>query len=224
MKLRLAQAVAVGGAYLDARGETVELGRSRALATITTAAHLAIDEVSGLIDEAQLDAVAERLVSARHVLCFGTGGISSAMAQELAFRLFRFGLPVTAESDGRLQRMRAAVASPGTVLVGLSLSGTGASMVDAMTLAREYGAATAAITLPGSPLAEAAELLIPFRHDEDGLVYKPTSARFALLTIIDALALMTAERFGPRVVETMRRMKHALNLAQGYDPGLPLGD
>lgn len=224
LKLQLAQAVAIGGAYLNTAGEAVNLGKSRASVTVAAAAHKAIDEVQATLDEALLDRIADRLVRARQVLVVGTGGISSVMAQELTFRLFRFGMNVTTEVDGRLQRMHAALANEGSVVVGLSVSGGAASVIDALTLAGQYGASTVAITPPDSALAHAAEFVIPFHHVEDGMIYKPTSARFGLLTIVDTLALMTAEKFGPEVVELLRRMRHGLSLADAYDGRLPLGD
>ncbi|MEO6013700.1 MAG: MurR/RpiR family transcriptional regulator [Devosia sp.] len=224
LKLRLAQAVALGGAFLDSKGEAVNLGKSRAVATISTAAKRAIDELQSHLDEALLDEVARRIVASDKVMAFGTGGISSVMAQELKFRLFRFGLNVSAEIDGRIQRMTAAVATKSTVAFGFSLSGGASSVIDAISIAKQYGATTVVVAPEESPLARISEIVIPFRHVEDGQIYKPTSARFALLALVDIISLKTAEQFGPAIVENLRRMKLSLSVADNYDPTLPLGD
>ena len=224
LKLHLAQAVAVGGAFLNAKGDAVELGKSRAVVSVATAAKRAIDELQSHLDEHTLDVVAQRIAASDKVMAFGTGGISSTMAQELKFRLFRFGLNVTAEIDGRIQRMSAAVATKSSVAIGFSLSGGSSSVIDSISLAKQYGATTVCVAPAESPLARISELVIPFRHVEDGLIYKPTSSRFALLALVDIIALKTAEQFGPTIVENLRRMKHSLTMTENYDPTLPLAD
>ena len=59
---------------------------------------------------------------------------------------------------------------------------------------------------------------------EDGNLYKPTSSRFALLAIVDMLAMAVAESRGTKVMESLRRIKQSLNTLKVEDPGLPLGD
>jgi DNA-binding MurR/RpiR family transcriptional regulator len=96
--------------------------------------------------------------------------------------------------------------------------------VEAVLVARQYGAQTVAITPAGSDLAKAADVLIPYHANEDGNIYKPTSSRFALLAILDMIATATAEARGPKVLESLRRIKHSLNTLTIDDPRLPLGD
>jgi DNA-binding MurR/RpiR family transcriptional regulator len=66
--------------------------------------------------------------------------------------------------------------------------------------------------------------VIEFRPMEDGNLYKPTSSRFALLAIVDMLAMAVAESRGTKVMESLRRIKQSLNSLKVEDPGLPLGD
>jgi DNA-binding MurR/RpiR family transcriptional regulator len=146
------------------------------------------------------------------------------MATELQNRLFRLGIPVLAQVDGQLQRMYAAVATRETTVIAFSVSGYARSVVEAILVARQYGAETVAITAPGSDLAKAANTVIPFQPNEDGNLYKPTSSRFALMAILDMIATATAEIHGPKVLESLRRIKHSLNTLKIDDPRLPLGD
>ncbi|MEO5758643.1 MAG: MurR/RpiR family transcriptional regulator [Mesorhizobium sp.] len=224
LKLQLAQAVAIGGSYLDAKGDAISLGEGKAVATICGHATKAINDLREVLSEELVVEISQLLASATQVQLFGTGGISSLAAQELNFRLFRLGLNVVNQVDGRLQRMTAALAKPGTVVMGFSLSGGAASVVDSLSIARQYGAITIAVAPADTPLARIAEYVIPYRYVEDGHVYKPNSARFALLALVDSLAFKAAEIIGPAVLENLRRIKQTLTISDNYDSTLPLGD
>jgi DNA-binding MurR/RpiR family transcriptional regulator len=223
-KFWLAQALAVGGAYLNPEPLNRDIREQRVVSAVTLAAIAAIERASASLDMGTLLALGERLAVSRQILCVGSGGTSSMLATELQNRLFRLGLSVTAQVDGQLQRMYAAVATPETTVVAFSTSGYAQSVVDAVNLSRQYGARTVAITAPGSALANAAETVIAFQPVEDGNIYKPTSSRFALLAILDIIATATAESRDTKVLESLRRIKQSLNTLKIDDPRLPLGD
>lgn len=223
-KFYLAQAIAVGGVYLSAEPASRDAREQRVATAITEAAVAAIQRVADGLDMANLIAVAQRIATSGNVLCIGSGGMSSMLATEMQNRLFRLGLPALAQVDGQLQRMYAAVASAETTVVAFSVSGFARSVIEAVQVAQQYGATTVAITAPGSALARAADTVIPFQPVEDGYIYKPTSARFALLAIVDMIATAAAEERGPKVLENLRRIKQSLNVLKVADPQLPLGD
>ncbi|TJX35059.1 MAG: MurR/RpiR family transcriptional regulator, partial [Mesorhizobium sp.] len=191
---------------------------------ITEAAIAAIQRVSENLDMTTLVDVAARLAASGNVLCIGSGGISSMMATEMQNRLFRLGLPVLAQIDGQLQRMYAAVATPDTTVVAFSVSGYARSVIEAVQVAQQYGAATVAVTAPDSALAKAADTVIHLQPLEDGNIYKPTSSRYALLAIVDMIVTSVAETRGPKVLENLRRIKQSVNTLKVDDPRLPLGD
>lgn len=223
-KFWLAQALAVGGVYLNPEPLNRDVREQRVVSAVTEAAIAAIQRASAGLDMSTLLEVGERLAASAQILCIGSGGTSSMLATELQNRLFRLGLSVTSQVDGELQRMYAAVASPETTMIAFSTSGFARSVVDAVNLARQYGAHTVAITAPGSALATAAETLIAFQPVEDGNIYKPTSSRFALLAILDMIATATAESCDTKVLEGLRRIKQSLNTLKIDDPRLPIGD
>lgn len=223
-KFFLAQALAIGGQYLTAEVPGREVRESRIATAVTDAAIAAIQHAGDDLDMAVLMKVAERLAAGGPVLCIGSGGISSMLATEMQNRLFRFGIPVNTQVDGQLQRMYAAVTTHETTVLAFSVSGFARSVVESVLVARQYGAETVAITPAGSDLAKAADMLISYRANEDGNIYKPTSSRFALLAILDMIATATAEARGPKVLESLRRIKHSLNTLTIDDPRLPLGD
>jgi DNA-binding MurR/RpiR family transcriptional regulator len=223
-KFWLAQAIAIGGMYLMPAPLSRDVREQRIANAITTAATQAIERIAAGLDMSTLMSVSELLSASKHILCIGSGGTSSMMATEMQNRLFRLGLSVVAQVDGQLQRMYGAVATPETTVLAFSISGYAKSIIDTVVLARQYGARTVAITGPGSALAKAAEIVIPFQHVEDSNIYKPTSSRYALLTVVDMIATATAEARDSKVLESLRRIKQSLNTLKVDDPRLPLGD
>jgi DNA-binding MurR/RpiR family transcriptional regulator len=223
-KFYLAQAIAIGGQYLSPEPLSRDAREQRIASAITEAAIAAIKRASENLDMSVLLSVAARIASSGNILCIGSGGISSMLATEMQNRLFRLGLPALAQTDGQLQRMYAAVATPETTLVAFSVSGYARSVIEAVEVAQQYGAATVAITAPDSALAKAADTVILLQPFEDGNIYKPTSSRYALLAILDMIATTVAESRGPKVLENLRRIKQSVNTLKVDDPRLPLGD
>ena len=223
-KYHLAQALAVGGNYLNPSPLPHVERKEDVLAAVCGNAMMAIEHLRSSLDMEIIGAIADEISMARSVLSYGSGGNSSIMAMELHNRLFRLGLSVIAHSDGQMQRMTASVATPETVVIAFSISGYSPSVVDSVRISRHYGAKTIAITAPGSALAQAAEILLPFSVPEDSNLYKPNSARYAMMAIVDLIAMTTAETIGPSVLEGLRRIKHSLAAVNINDPRLPLGD
>lgn len=223
-KFYLAQAIAIGGQYLSAEPPGSDVREQRIAAAITESAIAAIQRATGSLAMPKLIEIAERIAVSGNILCVGSGGISSMMATEMQNRLFRLGLSALAQVDGQLQRMYASVATPETTVVAFSVSGYARSTVEAVQVARQYGAVTVAVTPPESALAKAAETVIPFQAVEDGNIYKPTSSRYALLAILDIIATATAEARGSKALENLRRIKQSVNTLKVADPRLPPGD
>ncbi len=226
MRLHLAQALAIGGAYLrkptPAPEDTSDPGNP--VTVIATGAHAALDLMAMGLPEEGVTAVATRLARARQVLVCGTGGGSSMAAVELQNRLFRLGLNVTAQTDPQLQRMNASVLIDGDVIIGFSLSGQARSVLDSMLIARQYGAHGVAVTAPGVPLAGTADTVLPVTFREDTDLYKPSSSRYALLAAVDILSLATAHAIGPKALEHLRRVRQSLASQDIRNPRLPIGD
>ncbi|NAT29361.1 MurR/RpiR family transcriptional regulator, partial [Pseudomonas syringae pv. actinidiae] len=97
-------------------------------------------------------------------------------------------------------------------------------LLNAVALARSYGARVLAITLPDSPLAQLAEVVLPLQIAETNFIYKPTAARYGMLLTIDVLATELALLSPEDNQERLRRIKLALDEYRGGEDGLPLGD
>jgi RpiR family carbohydrate utilization transcriptional regulator len=228
LKLRLAQAAAVGQRFLrggpyedNDAGDLPDSLAARIFDDIqTTLAHN-----RGALQAAPIAAAADALADARMIYVFGMGGGSTALADEMRFRLVRLGRPVASYQDGLLQRMVAATLSREHVVVALSVTGQTPEMVESCRIAREYGARVIALTAPVSPLAQLADWLIPIIANETDFIYKPSTSRYAMLMALDLLVTELAVKQGDTSRELLRRMKHALDAHRGgSDQRQPLGD
>ncbi|MCP3714383.1 MurR/RpiR family transcriptional regulator [Paraburkholderia sp. CNPSo 3281] len=238
LKLRLAQAAAVGDRFLRGgpAGASEGEGKPRAananangeaepLATrVYDEIHTALARNHELLCQAPLAQVAATLAQARMIYVFGMGGGSSALADEMRFRLVRLGRPVASYQDSLLQRMVASTLSPEDVVVALSVTGRVPELVDACRIARDYGAKLVALTAPASPLAALADWLVPIVASETDFIYKPSSSRYAMMMALDVLVTELALAQPEESRELLRRMKHTLDAHRGGGERQPLGD
>lgn len=221
-KVRLAQSTYVGRRYLTpdhALGSTAEV-----IETVMTRAQTALYALNATLDPVVLDKAATLLAGANMIHAFGSGGNSSLIAAEIRNRLFRLGLRVGSSEDHNMQMMQAAAAQPGDVVIASSLSGRNLELARALSIAGEYRIATIAITRTGTPVAEAAGLVLPIDIGEGTNILRPTSTRFAFLATIDILATLVAMRRGEAARETLRRVKHQMVTFRDPDDKEVLGD
>ncbi|CAB3758041.1 MurR/RpiR family transcriptional regulator [Paraburkholderia humisilvae] len=222
LKLRLAQAAAVGQRFLshaapDAAPEHIA---TRVFDEVQTA----LSHNHQLLLQAPLAAAAAALRSARMIYVYGMGGGSTALADEMRFRLVRLARPVATYQDAMLQRMVASTVSHDCVVIALSATGRVPEMIESCRIARSYGATLIALTAPASPLAKLADWLIPIVAFETDFIYKPSSSRYAMLMALDVLVTELAVSQGDESRELLRRMKHALDPHRGGGERQPLGD
>ena len=132
------------------------------------------------------------------------------MVEDAKLRLFRLGIPVAAFVDGHQQRMSAATLQPGDAVFAISNSGRSKPVVDAVEIARSFGATTIALTRPGTPLAAAAEIVIAVTIPEVDDILRPTPSRYAHMAIVDTIATGVAARLGARGREALRRVRYTV--------------
>ena len=222
LKLRLAQAAAVGQRFLQTGGqpETPEPLATRVFDEL----QMALTHNHQLLRQAPIAEAAAVLREARMIYVFGMGGGSTALADEMRFRLVRLGRPVATYQDALLQRMVASTVSRDCVVIALSATGRVPEMVDNCRIARSYGATLITLTAPASPLAKLADWVIPIVAFETDFIYKPSSSRYAMMMALDVLVTELAVSLGDESRELLRRMKHALDAHRGGGDRQPLGD
>lgn len=225
LKVKLAQSLVVGRIYLE---EPPHVGESRGKPTlwqtILEDIHRAINTAERQLVVSDFERAADAIVSCRKLVTFGAGGGSTTVAIEAKHRFFRLGIAVSTYSDGQLMRMAAATLDKRDVALVISATGKPKEILDAATIAKEYGTTVIAITKPNSPLSLIADIPIGLYVPETPNALKPTASRFAFLAALDLLAALTAYQSPRDAQERMRRIKYALgNFGEG-DADAPLGD
>lgn len=218
LKLRLARSLAAGRRFIQDAGEVDGLHAVYDIAAQTLALN------RELMEKADVPTAVKLLDGARQILVFGAGGGSTMLAQELQFRLVRLGYAICAYPQSLLPRMVASTLEHDDVVVALSVSGYTPETVDAALIARQYDARVVAITAHGSPLANAADVVLPVAARETDFIYHPSASRYAMLAAIDVLALELALRHQDRSRAKLRRLKITLDAHRGGGDRQPLGD
>ena len=222
-RVAIARSAAVSLQYLDAADEPPSPAGKLA-AQVFGALADTLTVARSQLDHATVQRAIDALADSKRIVFVGVGGNSANVAREGANRFFRLGIAAEAHADGWLQRMLASTLGPGDALFAISSSGTPAELVDSAAIAAQYGAATLALTRPGSPLAVAADVAIGLDLPEDQDIYKPTASRLAFLATVDVLAAGVARTRPDAVKEHLRRIRTAMvPLSEGGGPR-PIGD
>jgi DNA-binding MurR/RpiR family transcriptional regulator len=222
-KMQLARSAYVGLRYL--RPEAAESATPASVAEdIVAKAQNALFQMHQSLDLVAVEAAAALLARAGMIYAFGSGGNSSMIVHELANRLFRLGCRVSASSDHGMNLMLSAACVPGDVVFGSSFTGRNAELVRCFRVLQERGIPTIALTQSGSPVAEAADLVLAVDLPEGVNIFRPTSTRFACLAVIDILANLVAYGDRPRSARLLRGIKEQLVLHRDEDDKQVLGD
>ncbi|CAO3432050.1 SIS domain-containing protein [Azospirillum endophyticum] len=217
-KLRLAGSQARDALRDEVRGGTPYVSQDVApgddIATLArkifSSSAAALTTASETLDDEALDRAIALLSGAPRVLCVGTGG-SSALAQDAAHKLLRFGADAQPCADPVLARMLLVNMAAGGVLLALSNTGRSGTINELAAAARAQGTAVVAITAPRSPLAAMADVTIASRPVEDTEMYTPMASRLVHLTLIDVLSTGVALRLGDPAVRQLAKVKSAIN-------------
>jgi DNA-binding MurR/RpiR family transcriptional regulator len=208
-KVRLATTLTVAAVYLRSDRVFDDDAGQLAKSVMARAAN-AIRDCLEQLDTTAVGRAITAIANCSRLDIYGQGGGSAAIGEDAKLRFFRLGLPVCAYSDGHQQRMSAATLRPRDVAFAISNSGRSKPVVGAVEIARSYGATTIALTRPGTPLAEVAEIVIPVAIAEDANVLMPTSSRYAHMAVIDTIATGVASEMGARSRESLRRVRYTL--------------
>ncbi|NTF33657.1 MurR/RpiR family transcriptional regulator [Rhizobium skierniewicense] len=221
-KFNLAKTAYVGARYLNP--EIPRTGPSDVAEDILTKAQDALFLLHRTLDPAVLARAAAAISCSGNVYAFGSGGNSSMIAGEIQNRLFRLGLRVTTSSDHSMQLMMTAAARPNDVIVGSSFSGRNMELVKCFTLAREMGVSSIALTQSDSPVALAADIVVPVDVPEGSNIFRPTSSRYAYLAVVDMIASLVAYENKQQSMMTLRHIKQQLIEHRDGDDRQLLGD
>ncbi|WP_349263816.1 transcriptional regulator HexR [Oligoflexus sp.] len=207
-KLRVAQSLANGTPYVNSNVEANDSVRDFSV-KIFEMTMAALEDAKSNLDYEVLGRAIDALAGARKIEFYGLGA-SASVALDAQHKFFRLNTPVVAYTDVMVQRMSAASAGRGDVIVLISYTGRTIATVESAKLAREAGATVISITMPNSPLAQHSSIVLAVETSEDTDVYTPAISRLVHLTIIDVLATGVTLKRGPDFVEHLKKIKNSL--------------
>lgn len=166
---------------------------------------LAIEQTVQGLDVEVLDRVVDAIAAARHVDLYGFGA-SGLTAQDLQQKLARIGISASCSVDVHLALVTAALRKPGDVAIGISHSGLTSETIHALTVARDAGAMTVALTnSPDSPITEVADAVLTTQARESPYRMGAMSSRIAQLAVVDFVFVRVAQRRHEDVADPLRR-------------------
>lgn len=170
----------------------------------------ALQDTSRMVHPRTLEKAVEAIISAKRLFFVGVG-TSGLTALDAQGKFLRIGMLAFAVSDAHHQIMAMAHVTQGDVCVGFSHSGSTKDTVDCMSLAKENGAFTIAVTDAfKSPITEFADIVLLTSSAEDPLQGGSMRSKLAQVHMIDLIYTGVAHRLGDKVVEL--RKKTALSV------------
>ncbi|MBF9066942.1 MurR/RpiR family transcriptional regulator [Streptacidiphilus fuscans] len=176
-----------------------------AVAKISTAEIVGIQETAASLDIALLDRIVQRVAGARRVLAFGIAA-SNAGAHDLTQKLLRIDIDAVSFTDAHEALVPAALLGPRGVAIGFSHGGRTRETVAFLRTARQSGAYTVAVTnAAATPLEAQADATLRTAVRETRFRSGAMASRIAQLTVVDYLFVGAARYDHDRSVASLER-------------------
>ena len=144
------------------------------------------EQTQDLIDEEQLERVAQLIDDAERVYFFGTGS-SGLIAREMKLRFMRLGVVCEALTDQDGFAWTTSIMDENCLVLGFSLSGTTQSVLDSLLDAKEMGAKTILFTSSPSKDCQAyTETVLVASHSQSSYIQR-ISAQLPMLFLTDLI-------------------------------------
>lgn len=143
-------------------------------------------QTQDLIDEEQLERVAQLIDDAERVYFFGTGS-SGLIAREMKLRFMRLGVVCEALTDQDGFAWTTSIMDENCLVLGFSLSGTTQSVLDSLLDAKEMGAKTILFTSAPNKNSQAyTETVLVASHSQSSYIQR-ISAQLPMLFLTDLI-------------------------------------
>lgn len=144
------------------------------------------EQTQDLINEEQLERVAQLINDAERVYFFGTGS-SGLIAREMKLRFMRLGVVCEALTDQDGFAWTTSIMDENCLVLGFSLSGTTQSVLDSLLDAKEMGAKTILFTSAPNKNSQAyTETVLVASHSQSSYIQR-ISAQLPMLILIDLI-------------------------------------
>ncbi|MBO9610993.1 MAG: MurR/RpiR family transcriptional regulator [Paenibacillaceae bacterium] len=172
-----------------------------------------IADTTRLLDLAQLTRAVSALREAKRIDIYGVA-TSGVVAQDFHQKLVRIGRHATCFSDPHMQLTSAANLGSGDAAFAISFSGETQETIDALTCAKEGGAATISLTGYGAnKLAGLSDIALFTSSLERGMRRGDMASRIAQLHVIDILfTALVSEQFD----EYVPRLEQSYHMVRKY--------
>ena len=211
----LAQSYATYGSHLH-RSVLATDSTADVSSKVIHGAMASLRELGQSIDVKVIDEVTDRMAKAERIDCYSVGASSTFIANELQSRLFRLRVPSNAIFDAHQQLVSASTLGPRGIAFIVSHVGRMPYTLDAARYARAHGATVVAMTHPGTPLAEVADLVLAVAGPQDPLRPVGTETHIAHLVIIEILIVRLAQKLGPVAIHDLQHFKQLMH-AYGFE-------
>ena len=139
------------------------------------------------IDREAIAECCDAILASEDIIILGLGN-SAPIANDAAHKMLRLGLRAHPYNDNHMQVIAAGHANEKTVIIGISHSGASVDILDAMSIAKQRGAFTVAITnFQKSPIESVSDVVLHTVSDETNYRILGLSSRIAQLAIIDTI-------------------------------------
>ncbi|WP_265669030.1 MurR/RpiR family transcriptional regulator [Klebsiella grimontii] len=153
-----------------------------------------LSETLNLLDMEQVERVVEALHSCNSTFIFGVGA-SGLTAEEMKHKLMRIGMRVDALTNNHFMYMQAALLKAGDVAIGISHSGHSPETTHALSLAKQAGAVTVALTHNlGSPLSKVADITLINGNRQGRLQGDSIGTKTAQLFVLDLIYTLLVQK------------------------------
>lgn len=177
---------------------------SDVVAKVARSETLSIGDTAAAFDIEALGRAVALIAAARRTDCFGLGA-SSLVGQDLQQKLTRVGRTALSWPDAHSAWTSATTLDDGCVAVGVSHTGETADVVDFLSIARDAGAATVAITnFAGAPVALAADVVLTTAARESPIRAGALGSRIAQLMVVDCLFIGVAQSSFDQSLDALR--------------------
>lgn len=146
-----------------------------------------LDTTLDVVQPEMIDVAAGYIKNAKRIFFFGAGG-SQVVAEDAANKFMRFGILSYCYPDQNTQKMMASITTEEDVAFGISHSGATTSTIEALSLSKNNGAKTIALTnFSRSPILRYSDVTLFTSSKETMYQFESHSSRIAQLTILDLL-------------------------------------
>lgn len=169
-----------------------------------------IRDLNNILEEKQLAAFVEATAQANRIIFMGVGA-SAMIAADAYHKFLRLGLNVVTCNDSHIMSIQCAHVCKDDFVVAVSHSGESREILDAVQIAKNKGARTAAMTsYPRSSLCKLADIVLLSSSQETKFRSDAMISRILQLVIIDMLYIATVLRLGPDSIKRLNESRLAV--------------